>query len=33
MAERNEFDEYNAGVKWRVFGGKRETESNGDAKK
>jgi translocation and assembly module TamB len=32
-AERNEFDEYNAGVKWRVFGGKRAGESKSDAKK
>jgi translocation and assembly module TamB len=25
--ERNEFDEYNAGVKWRVFGGKKPDEA------
>jgi translocation and assembly module TamB len=31
--ERSVYEEYNAGVKWRVFGGKREGESNGDAKK
>jgi translocation and assembly module TamB len=30
---RDEFDEYNAGVKWRVFGGKREEEKKKNAKK
>ncbi len=31
--EKNEFDEYNAGVKWRVFGGRRARESGSNAKK
>jgi translocation and assembly module TamB len=31
--EYNEYDEYNAGLKWRVFRGKRAGESAKDAKK
>jgi translocation and assembly module TamB len=31
--EYNEFDEYNAGVKWRVFGGKKPEERKENAKK
>jgi translocation and assembly module TamB len=31
--ERNEFDEYNAGVKWRVFGGKKPLEKKENARK
>jgi translocation and assembly module TamB len=31
--EYNEFDEYNAGVKWRVFRGKRAGENGDNAKK
>lgn len=31
--EYNEFDEYNAGFKWRVFGGKRTEDKPGEAKK
>jgi translocation and assembly module TamB len=31
--EYNEFDEYNAGVKWRVFGGKQPEETRENAKK
>ncbi len=31
-AEYNEFDEYNAGVKWRVFGGRRPNAQSHDAK-
>jgi translocation and assembly module TamB len=31
--ERNEFDEYNAGVKWRVFGGRRPADEKEHAKK
>jgi translocation and assembly module TamB len=31
--EKNEYEEYNAGVKWRVFGGKKEEGSKANAKK
>jgi translocation and assembly module TamB len=31
--EYNEFDEYNAGVKWRMFGGKLSEETSENAKK
>ena len=31
--EYNEFDEYNAGVKWRVFGGKKTEPKKENAKK
>jgi len=31
--EKNEFDEYNAGVKWRLFGGRRARVNGSNAKK
>ncbi|WP_414664338.1 translocation/assembly module TamB domain-containing protein [Horticoccus sp. 23ND18S-11] len=31
--EYNEFDEYNAGMKWRIFGGRPADKKNDDAKK
>ena len=31
--EYNEYDEYNAGVKWRAFGGKQPEQPQGNAKK